>query len=525
VPPQRRPKGSVVVIALALALFMAASEQAEAQTKQGAEKLTPAQIFSATLKKAESGDAESQNAVGEMYHRGEGVPKNAAKANEFYQRAATQGHEWAQLALGFLYLRGKGAPKSASKSAEWYQKAATQGNAMAQYELGVMYDHGEGVPKDAYKAFEWYQKSAAQGFSNAQGNLAVMYSLGRPILKDRVLGYAWFNLSATGGSTKSTEARQHFEKALSREELAEAQRLSSNWKKGQLFVREGKPTTASTTAASGSPIKQGTGTAFLVSKNGQAITNHHVIDGCREVRAEGRDGVVKIITSDIVNDLALLHISGEVNATATITADPAKLRQGEDIVVFGFPLNSVLSSGGNLTPGVVSALTGLGNNTSQIQITAPIQPGSSGSPVLNKKGEVVGVVSMKLSDSKMAKATGQVGQTVNFAVNGQTLKSFLDAHKVTYDTGSFFSREKGTATLLTKRGSGRSWWSAGGSFGGGRDPDGSSQPYLRPLVRSLLCSARSSSTLSIVRLAPVGSVTEVRPLLFATTAQPRFLSC
>lgn len=102
---------------------------------------------------------------------------------------------------------------------------------------------------------------------------------------------------------------------------------------------------------------------------------------------------------------------------------------------------------GNLTPGIISALTGLGNNTSQIQITAPIQPGSSGSPVLNKKGEVVGVVSMKLSDSKMAKATGQVGQNVNFAVGGQTLKSFLDAHKVDYSKGGFMSFDKSTADL------------------------------------------------------------------------------
>jgi S1-C subfamily serine protease len=123
------------------------------------------------------------------------------------------------------------------------------------------------------------------------------------------------------------------------------------------------------------------------------------------------------------------------------------LRQGEDVVVFGFPLNSVLSSGGNLTPGVVSALTGLGNNTNQIQITAPIQPGSSGSPVLNKKGAVIGVVSLKLSDSQMVTSTGSVGQNVNFAVNGQTLKTFLDMHKVTYNTGRLFSWEKTAADL------------------------------------------------------------------------------
>lgn len=151
---------------------------------------------------------------------------------------------------------------------------------------------------------------------------------------------------------------------------------------------------------------------------------------------------------DAVNDLALVQIPGDAKASAAIASEPGKLRQGEDIVVFGFPLNAVLSSGGNLTPGIVSALTGLGNNTNQIQITAPIQPGSSGSPVLTKKGEVVGVVSMKLSDSKMAKATGQVGQNVNFAVNGQTLRTFLDTHKVDYRSGvGFFSWDKSTADL------------------------------------------------------------------------------
>jgi S1-C subfamily serine protease len=158
--------------------------------------------------------------------------------------------------------------------------------------------------------------------------------------------------------------------------------------------------------------------------------------------------LAKVVTEDAVNDLALVQILGDAKSSAAIASEPGKLRQGEDIVAFGFPLNAVLSSGGNLTPGVVSALTGLGNNTNQIQITAPIQPGSSGSPVLNKKGEVVGVVSMKLSDIKMAKATGSVGQNVNFAVNGQTLKTFLDTHKVSYRSGSsFFARDKSAADL------------------------------------------------------------------------------
>ena len=167
-------------------------------------------------------------------------------------------------------------------------------------------------------------------------------------------------------------------------------------------------------------------------------------------------GVAIVVTTDAVNDLALLNFSNAVKFFATINSEPSKIRQGDDVVVFGFPLNSVLSSGGNLTPGVVSALTGLGNNTNQIQITAPIQPGSSRSPVMNTNGEIVGVISMKLSDSKMAKATGQVAQNVNFAVSGQTLKSFLDAHKVDYTSGSLLSFKKSTADLADQA---RKWTS------------------------------------------------------------------
>jgi S1-C subfamily serine protease len=125
----------------------------------------------------------------------------------------------------------------------------------------------------------------------------------------------------------------------------------------------------------------------------------------------------------------------------------ANLHQGEDIAVFGFPLSELLSSGGNLTVGVVSAITGLGNNTNQIQITASIQPGSSGSPVLNRKGEVVGMVSMKLSDLASLRSSGQIGQNVNFAVSGQTLITFLKAHRIDYDTGGFFSFRKSNADL------------------------------------------------------------------------------
>ena len=133
----------------------------------------------------------------------------------------------------------------------------------------------------------------------------------------------------------------------------------------------------------------------------------------------------------------------QIDNYAKLNPDTGKLGQG-----FGYPLNFALSSGGNLTPGIPSALKGLGNNTNQIQITAPIQPGSSGSPVIDKNGDIVGVVSMKLDDGEMTKLTGQIGQNVSFAVNGQTVKAFLDAYKFPYKTGGvFFSSEKNNADI------------------------------------------------------------------------------
>lgn len=398
---------------------------------------------------SEKGHAAAQNFLGVMYFYGEEVEKDLVKAVDLFKKAAAQGLEQAQYHLGKAYREGTGISRDDIKAFNWFSRAASQGESRAQNEVGVLYMLGEGVPKDDFKAAEWTQKAAVQGEENAQFRLGMAYLWGLGVATDHVLAYAWSNLANAKGVEKAWNMREIAAGKMSPAEIAEAQRLSSAWKVGVVLAREsGSAGGGKQPASPGSLVKNNTGTAFIVNAAGHAITNHHVVEGCAEVRAEGRNGVVRVVTSDLVNDLAQLQIPGAVSAQAPIASNPAKLRQGEDIVVFGFPLNAVLSSGGNLTPGVVSALTGLGNNTNQIQITAPIQPGSSGSPVINMKGEVVGVVAMKLSDSKMAKATGQVGQNVNFAVSGQTLKTFLDTHKIDYGSSGMFSfGSKSTADL------------------------------------------------------------------------------
>ena len=403
--------------------------------------------FKLLLAESEKGDPWVQRTLGVLYEYGWGVENDKEKAVEWYRKAANQDDQTAQSMLAGMLAHGLGTAKDIPKAIEWYQKAAEKGDIKAQVALGSIYAKGEGTPRNQALSSEWYLKAAHQGDVDAQYIVFYRYKNGVGAMPDYVLAYAWLNilLANINLEEKAREElesqRVYFERRLKPDALAEAQRLSSDWKKGQSLARVDAPFTEKNGSASSDRqlFKTGTGTMFIVSKTGDAVTNHHVAGECKEVRIAGRDGSVKVVTTDKVNDLALIKLSGNVEDTAPIAAEPAKIRQGEEIVVFGFPLTWALSSGGNLTPGVISAITGLDNNTNQIQITAPIQPGSSGSPVMNSKGEVVGVVAAKLSDAKMAKLTGGIGQNVNFAVSGQTLKAFLDANKVAYKDGAGFA--------------------------------------------------------------------------------------
>jgi S1-C subfamily serine protease len=94
----------------------------------------------------------------------------------------------------------------------------------------------------------------------------------------------------------------------------------------------------------------------------------------------------------------------------------ASARLGEEIVVYGFPLAGLLASSGNVTTGNITALAGLGDDIRFLQISAPVQPGNSGGPVLDRNGNIVGIVVSKLDAIKTAIATQDIPQNVNFAI-------------------------------------------------------------------------------------------------------------
>jgi len=168
------------------------------------------------------------------------------------------------------------------------------------------------------------------------------------------------------------------------------------------------------------------GTGFVVAP-GRLLTNHHVAAGCAEMRVRTSTGAELTATvgaSDEQRDLALLNLRGEAGPPLPFRAGP-EVRRGEGVVTYGFPLAGLLSSGPTLTTGEVSALAGLRDNPRQFQISAPVQPGNSGGPLLDLGGNVVGVVVSKLNAQRIAQTTGDIPQNVNFAVKGAEALEFL----------------------------------------------------------------------------------------------------
>jgi S1-C subfamily serine protease len=141
----------------------------------------------------------------------------------------------------------------------------------------------------------------------------------------------------------------------------------------------------------------GSGTGFFVSSEGHVVSNDHVVGICRKVatKIEGKIINFNVIDTDKVNDLGL--IQGEYKSKNFLNIKSGGAEFGEDIVTFGYPLSDDLSDSVKLTRGIVSSLSGPGNNYSEIQIDAAIQPGNSGGPVLNMEGQVVGVASSGLN--------------------------------------------------------------------------------------------------------------------------------
>ena len=161
--------------------------------------IPPAHKLGILLQIAESGNASAQNALGVMYHEGEGVPQNYAEAVKWFGRAAKQGDAEAQFNLGLMYGKGKGVTQDDEAAARWIRRAAEQGVVQAQFNLGISCHKGEGVPQDDGEAAKWFRRAAERGDVAAQFNLGIMYHDGKGVPQDDGEAAKWFRHAAEQG--------------------------------------------------------------------------------------------------------------------------------------------------------------------------------------------------------------------------------------------------------------------------------------------------------------------------------------
>jgi hypothetical protein len=116
--------------------------------------------------------------------------------------------------------------------------------------------------------------------------------------------------------------------------------------------------------------------------------------------------------------------------SAATFRDGQNIRPGDGVVVVGYPLRGLLASNANVTTGTISALAGVRDDSRLLQLTAPIQPGNSGRPLLDLSGNVVGVIVSTLKTAQFASVGRPLPQNVNFALNSSVVRAFLEANGV-----------------------------------------------------------------------------------------------
>ncbi len=172
---------------------------------------------------------------------------------------------------------------------------------------------------------------------------------------------------------------------------------------------------------------RGSGTGFFISDDGFLVTNEHVVHNARAIRLVTSDGTIdaKVVQVDADNDLALLKATGKFSPLP-IAASRA-VRLGSTVATIGFPDPTLQGFAPKLAKGEIAALSGAGDSPRYFQISVPVQPGNSGGALVDEHGNVVGVVSAKLSASVALAISGALPENVNYAVKSSFLLSFLES--------------------------------------------------------------------------------------------------
>jgi len=357
---------------------------------------------------------------------------------------ANQGDATAQNDLGVTYDTGNGVPQNYTEAVKWFRMSAARGNPVAQYNLGAKYENGQGVAQDLKEALKWFRLAAAQGYGRGFFNIATAYINGQVVPRDYVIAAMHFDLAAgaltADDAAKAAANRDRILANLTPAQVEQEHDLMQSCRASQFKHCEGLADIGAATPdpSAGAPPQAGmpgtmsTGSAFFINGDGYLVTAAHVVSSCKAVRLP-KAGLLQRIAVDSQTDLAVLKATDKSPNFGRLKNGTAG-RPGDSVVTVGFPYSSALRIGATVTTGVIAALTGLHDDARFMQITAPVQHGNSGGPLLGPGGAVIGVVDAALIPNELTKMAGDIPQNINFATGVEALRGFLDAHRVAYET-------------------------------------------------------------------------------------------
>jgi len=171
------------------------------------------------------------------------------------------------------------------------------------------------------------------------------------------------------------------------------------------------------------------GSGLVVDSLGHVLTCSHVLGGKTNATAWiGKQRFeANVVNSNTNKDMALLKLQLGTNVLTPLSfASTTNLSMGQDVFTLGFPLSDLLGSAPRLTKGLLSSTVGLEDDPDYVQISAEVQSGNSGGPLLNNRGEVIGLVTATLNPLNVLARTGtSLPQNVNFAAKGPIVREFL----------------------------------------------------------------------------------------------------
>jgi hypothetical protein len=173
-------------------------------------------------------------------------------------------------------------------------------------------------------------------------------------------------------------------------------------------------------------VTQGSG--FVFTPQGHLLTCSHVVheQNVATVWINGVRYPAKVLATDTNLDIALLKVEGNKPFKYLTIAPDKSYRMGQEVFTMGFPLVEMLGSSPRLNKGLVSSTVGMEDNPKQIQISAEVQPGNSGGPVLDSDGNVIGLVIATLNPMNvLARSGGSLPQNVNFGVKNSSILEFI----------------------------------------------------------------------------------------------------